>query len=378
MQVLILSCNTGGGHNAAGSAILERLRERGHGGERVDFLGLAGEKVSAALSGLYVETVKNAPALFGVIYGVGRAVSSAEHALGWRSPVYLTCAQVIPALEEYLRANPCDAVIAPHMFPAMALTEMRRRNLPLPLTVAVSTDYTCIPFFEEEDCDWTLVPDGLCQEEFARRGFQREKLIPLGIPVSGQFYRRVGREKAVQLLGLDPDMRWILIMGGSMGAGRLPALARYLLRLTGENVGLAVVCGNNQRLRRQLSRQYGKNPRVRVIGHTDQVSLYMEASQLLYTKPGGVTSTEGAVMGIPMVHMNPIPGCETRNREYFTRSGMSVSGRVVLAQAVKGARLLEDPERRARMVAAQRRQIATDAAARLVDLLERQTGGGDV
>ncbi len=51
MNVLILSCNTGGGHNAAGGALAQSLRDRGHTAEQVDFLALAGENVSRVVSG---------------------------------------------------------------------------------------------------------------------------------------------------------------------------------------------------------------------------------------------------------------------------------------------------------------------------------------
>ena len=86
MHILVLSCNTGGGHNSAGSAVIECLAAHGHTGQRVDFLALAGQKVSDAVSNTYIEVVKKAPAVFGVTYQVGRAVSTAEHKLGVRSP----------------------------------------------------------------------------------------------------------------------------------------------------------------------------------------------------------------------------------------------------------------------------------------------------
>lgn len=377
MRVLILSCNTGGGHNSAGSAVVECLRSRGHWAERVDFLALAGEKVSEVVSGAYVGMVKTMPAMFGVTYGVGRAVSNADQWLGVHSPVYTACAQVIPGLEAYLKEHPCDAVVAPHMFPAMALTEMKRRGMDLPLTVAIATDYTCTPFFEEQDCDYTLVPSALCIDEFVRRGLPRERLVPLGIPVSEGFQHRLGREESCRQVGLDPGFPWVLVMGGSMGAGHISTLLWFLLRLLPEEVHLVAICGSNEKLREELERRYGGEDRAVIVGQTDQVARYMEACCLLYTKPGGITSTEGAVMGVPMVHMKPIPGCETRNLQLFTESGMSVSAKSVLAQAMKGKELLEDPERCARMVDAQRQQIAPDAAAKLADFLEERLGGGE-
>ncbi len=371
MHVLVLSCNTGGGHNSAGSAVVERLRAMGHTGERIDFLALAGEKVSELVSGAYVGVVKNLPAVFGVTYGVGRAVSTAERFLGLHSPVYAACVGVIPELARYLEVHPCDAILAPHTFPALALTEMKRQGMPLPLTVAVATDYTCTPFFEEGDCDYTLIPSKLCLDEFAKRGMDRERLIPLGIPVSEGFRNRMGREEACRLLDMDRTCRWVLLMGGSMGAGHISQLTWGLLYLTPPNVRMAVICGSNEKLYQRMCRKYQGNERVKVVGLTDKVARYMEACDLLYTKPGGITSTEGAVMGIPMIHMKPIPGCETRNRQLFTEHGMSVSARGVLAQAVKGVRLLNDPQRCRRRVEAQRRQAASDAAGAVVDFLER-------
>ena len=238
----------------------------------------------------------------------------------------------------------------------------------------MATDYTCTPFFEEEDCDFTLIPSQLCVDEFVRRGFSREKLVPLGIPVSDGFQRRLGRRTCREMLGLEQNCRWILVMGGSMGAGHIRQLVRCLLYLTPEQVRLAVICGSNEKLLEGLRKKYGHSSRIQVIGYTDQVARYMEACDLLYTKPGGITSTEGAVMGVPMVHMKPIPGCETRNRQLFTQNGMSVSARGVLAQAVKGWHLLDDPERCQRMTMAQRSQVAAGAAGRVVELLERQLG----
>ncbi len=375
MNVLILSCNTGGGHNAVGGALAQCLRERGHQAELVDFLGLAGERVSQVVSGAYIEMAKHLPSLFGLTYGLGRAMSTADQFLKLRSPVYAACALVIPALGAYLEAHPCGAVVSPHMFPAMALTEMKRRGMPLPLTAAVATDYTCIPFFQEADCDYVLLPGPMCVDEFTRQGFPAEKLVPIGIPVAEEFRRRIGKPESRRLLGLEEGCPWVLVMGGSMGAGQIAQLTRCLLYVMAPEVRLTVVCGSNERLMSRMERAYRGSERVRVVGFTDQVARYMEASDLLYTKPGGITTTEGAVMGVPMVHMRPIPGCESRNRQLFTREGMSVSARGVLALAVKGRRLLASPERQEEMRIVQRRQVRQDAAQEIVSFLELHAEG---
>ena len=54
MKVLILSCNTGGGHNAAAQAIAEAIREHGDCAEVLDYLSLAGKGVSKLVGDGYV------------------------------------------------------------------------------------------------------------------------------------------------------------------------------------------------------------------------------------------------------------------------------------------------------------------------------------
>lgn len=371
MKVLILSCNTGGGHNAAAKAVAQSLTDRGHTAVLIDFLSLAGENVSKIVCNTYIGMVKNVPLVFGVTYQMGRVVSNANRRLSIKSPVYAACAKVCGPLEEYLSKNGFDAVVAPHTFPALALTELKRRGIDCPLTVAVATDYTCTPFFEEEECDFTMIPSEACIEEFVKRGIDRNRLVPLGIPVSSDFINRIGRDACRQQLKLPKDKKLVLIMGGSMGAGHIGLLLKFLLVGTGEDVCYTVICGSNKRLFRNLSHKYMADKRVKIIGQTDRVARYMEACDLFYTKPGGITSTEGTVMGVPMVHMKPILGCESKNRRLFVRNGMSISARSVLFQALKGIRLLNDPERCRAMVAAQRKKGVERSAEKIVLFLEK-------
>ena len=113
MKVLILSCNTGGGHNAAAQAIAEAIREHGDCAEVLDYLCLAGNGVSKLVGDGYVEVVKKAPAVFGMAYKLGMAVSKMMK----KSPVYYANARMARYLEEYLQKNPVDAIVMQSMAP---------------------------------------------------------------------------------------------------------------------------------------------------------------------------------------------------------------------------------------------------------------------
>ena len=75
MKALILSCNTGGGHNSAARAIAEEMQERGDEAYVLDYLCLAGEGVSRLVGDGYVQIVKKTPRLFGFFYKLGMIAS---------------------------------------------------------------------------------------------------------------------------------------------------------------------------------------------------------------------------------------------------------------------------------------------------------------
>lgn len=61
MKVLILSCNTGEGHNAAGRAVKDYLEYKGHQVVMLDFMMLAGKRTSRIVGGAYVKIARDIP-----------------------------------------------------------------------------------------------------------------------------------------------------------------------------------------------------------------------------------------------------------------------------------------------------------------------------
>ena len=50
----------------------------------------------------------------------------------------------------------------------------------------------------------------------------------------------------------------------------------------------------------------------------------MDASDLIITKPGGLTSSEFLAKKLPAIIMNPIPGQENRNTEFLVNNGAAI------------------------------------------------------
>lgn len=64
--------------------------------------------------------------------------------------------------------------------------------------------------------------------------------------------------------------------------------------------------------------------RVKVLKFTNQVPELMSISDLVVTKPGGMTTTESLASGLPMLIINPIPGQEEENAEFLENKGVGV------------------------------------------------------
>ena len=367
MKVLILSCNTGGGHNAAASALKESLNFYHHEAEVLDLMSLGRKHTSALVGGAYVKLVSVFPAGFGALYQLGELVRK----FPWKSPVYYANARLGNALADYIDQNHFDAVVTTHLYPAETLTWMKQKGrLTIPC-VAVATDYACIPFWEETNCDYYVVPHKDLIPEFASCGIPEEKLLPLGIPVRPAFARPASKEDVRRHLGLPENAPLFLVMSGSMGFGKVHLLTHELVSRLENGEQAVIICGNNKKRMRSLRLQFHKNPNVHIIGFTRHVAEYMAAVDVLFTKPGGLSSTEAAVRRVPLVHTDPIPGCETKNRAFFVSRGMSVTGAHQKELAEAGISLARDDARQIAMRDAQRKNSHPQAGTAITHLLKK-------
>ncbi len=371
MKILILSFKAGEGHNAAAKAILERIEHEGHQGVIVDFLGLVSDKLSHAINVSYGGMVKHAPEMFGTFYKL--SANASRRFPHVRSPLYLDSAIISAQLRMLLeRTGPYDGIVATHLMPAQALAHLKKRGYSLPVTIAVATDYTYYPFWQEvAACDYYVIPDGDLADEYVFNGMDRKKLCPFGIPIGLRYASLVTKEEARRRLKLPKDATLHLVMGGSMGAGSMQKLVDALYRTRPRSEHMVIICGNNRTLRKALEARFQRSSRVHTVGFTTDVPLYMTACDLLYTKPGGLSTSEAIACGIPLIYTSPIPGCESDNYRFFTERFAALGAKSVEGQLRCASRLLSSEALRRKMLTAQRKLAKPNAALDIFKLIER-------
>lgn len=373
MKILILSCNTGEGHNSSARALKKAMDTQGIECDVQDTLALISADVSKNVSDVYVYSTKSS--LFEKAYRIGETVSSWENSV--KSPVYVANKLYAKKLYDKLTEGGYDAVICVHLFPAEALTALRRKaRLDIP-SVFVMTDYTCIPFLPETELDRYVIAHEDLEEEFVEKGIPREKIVPLGIPVDEERYgTRLDRNDARALVCDEfawkpspAESRWFLIMGGSMGFGNMGGLISTLLRRIQPEDRVICICGRNEVQKTSLLEEFGDDGRFLATGFTDRVPELMDASDVLFSKPGGITGTEAVLKNIPLVHTSPIPGLETYNARFFHYHNMSYSTSDPQMQAEVALRLCNDSRWRERMAQAQKRNSNPRCCRDITDLI---------
>lgn len=365
MKVLILSCNTGEGHNVAGKGMKEALEKEGHEAIMLDYMKLSSDRTSKVVGGAYINIAKYTPHFFYFLYKVALKISSDKR----KSPVYYANSLMAKHLKKYLEENKFDIILMPHLFPAETITYMNKKKMLNEKTIAISTDYTCIPFWEETQCDAYIIPHERMMDEYIRRGIPKEKLYPLGIPVRQDFYFKEEMRKAKKKLNLNADKPMYLIMSGSMGFGKIQLFTIELNKQCKNGEQVVVICGNNKRLKNLLEKEFRNKSNVSIVGYTDKISLYMDAADVIYTKPGGLTSTEVIVKNRPLVHTNPIPGCESKNMEFFMEKGMALHSKKITDQIQQGKILLNNNEIKNNMLENQRKNAKPSAAKDIIKLM---------
>ena len=363
MKVLVLSCSTGQGHNTAAQAVLEALEARGAVCALLDPFSFKGERVARNVANAYIRNAVFAPHLFGALYRIGGWISSSRR----HSPVYWANTRYASELQAHIEREAFDAVVTSHLYPAEALTFLKRKKrLHIPF-YTVMTDYDCSPFWEETRPDYCFTPSEEISQICVKRGMARERLVETGIPVRKSTRERIGKAAARESLGLNPQARLIVVMGGSMGGGRMKDVVRELLKRTEKGTLVAALCGSNQALAKHMMKRFASEERLRIVGYTAQAARWMEACDVFLTKPGGLSSTEAAVMNVPLVLTAPIPGCETLNAAYFQKHGLARRAFQPALAAEEALRLLEDEAARREMLRCQRTSVSASAADDIAD-----------
>lgn len=331
MKLLFLSVPTGQGHNQVAIALENYYKETGLAEcKTLDVFDNVNPFLGDSLQRSYLLYTKVAPKVYGTFYDMADKRDASKY-----SSVSKVLNTVLnKKLMIYIRNYKPDVIVATHTFAAIALSYIKRKYPIKAKTIAVITDFTVHPFWEDTDMDYYVTASELLDFQMQQKGFSKDRIKPFGIPIQPKFAQKLPKDEARRMMGLG-DRFTILVMMGSMGYGSDTfKIIKELDHIT-ENIQIIVVCGNNKRLKQRVDAYKSHKP-IHCFGFTHEVDKLMDAADCIITKPGGLSTSEAIAKELPIIMLDPIPGQEDRNKEFMLNNGiaLNISSTFTISEAI--------------------------------------------
>jgi len=369
MRVLILSCNTGGGHNACAGAIRQSFQNCGDICDIEDSIRFCSGKLSGFMSWGHTTMYRHIPRLFSFGYGFAEKHPSM---IKDDASVYKLLTSGANKLRQFMIQGQYDTLICTHVFSGLLVHQMQRKA-PLGIKTAfVATDYTCSPGTANSMLDLYFIPSPALCSEYMEQGVPEKKLVPCGIPIRSEFYHTADKELSKEKCGVGLDHFHVLVMCGSMGCGPMKLLAKQLYARMDARCEISLVCGMNEKLYKQLSNMFRNVPNVHIYGYVQDVSALMDSADLYVTKPGGLSTSEAAAKRLPMVLLDVVSGCEEHNMDFFVKTGGAVMALGVDGVVGRCLVLAKEPEKLEQMRNALAAHFPGNAADTISETMHKQ------
>ncbi|WP_411682525.1 MGDG synthase family glycosyltransferase [Clostridium thailandense] len=322
MKVLILSVSAGGGHGHAAGAIRDYINLNNPDSDIkiVDTLKYINPIIDKVVIGSYLKTIKRTPSLYGKLY----TYSEGDYRLATTISskfIEIMAYKLLPLFEEF---SP-DILVSTHPFSTEMVSVMKHKytvNFP---AISVITDYYPHGSWLHANIDAHIVSNCAMVEDMVSKGICKETIYNLGIPVKPSFMEKFDRSVTLKELNLNEHKFTILIMGGSLGLGKITDVYEKLCNIK-QDIQIIVITGSNQKLYHELTKLKEYSPKeTHIIGFTNTVNKYMQACDLLLTKPGGLTITEALICQIPLGLFSPIPGQEEKNAQFLLKNNLAIN-----------------------------------------------------
>jgi len=267
---------------------------------------------------LYIAVIKRTPQIWDYLYDNPTVVKKLENI---KKSIHKFNSPKLKVLFDKFKP---DAVACTQAFPCGMVADFKKTyNSDLPL-VAVLTDYIPHSYWIYDTIDYYISPSQEVSERLAKKGVPEHKIKSFGIPFDHKFNDAISTNEVMRRLNLNPRIPTILIMGGGQGLGPIKTIVKSLEKV---KTGLQeiIVTGTNKKLYDSLEGKIGKRKKKIVLfGFADNINELMSISNLVITKPGGVTTSEVLAKKIPMIIVKPIPGQEENNTIYLTKKGAAI------------------------------------------------------
>lgn len=267
---------------------------------------------------LYMTVIKKTPQVWDYLYDNPDVVKMLENI---KKTIHKFNSQKLKDLFDDFKP---DVVCCTQAFPCGMVADFKKiYNSGLKLT-AVLTDYIPHSYWVYDTVDYYVVPSEEVGKRLQQKGIPSQKIKAFGIPHDPKFRLSVNRQDLLRNLNLRPDQPIFLIMGGGQGLGPIKTIVNSLEKVS-KDIQEIVITGNNSKLFNSLSKKMDKfRKKIVLFGYANNINELMDISDVIITKPGGITTAEALAKSLPILVIKPIPGQEANNAAYLAREGAAI------------------------------------------------------
>lgn len=324
-KVLIFYASYGGGHLSAAKSIKSYIDEHFNDvqTEMVDCVKYVNKALDKVTTAAYREMAKKAPWAWEKVY-----YKSQNGFLGKVS----TNSNKIMAVKmaKLFREFEPDVVISTHPFGSQMTSYLKQKGKTNCKLATIMTDFKSHDqwLIGNNFVDFYFVSNHKMKESLITNNIPENKIFVTGIPISSSFLKKYNKNEICSLFDIETNKKTILFFGGGeygLGKDKTVSILNSLADFS--NIQVIAIAGKNQKMKQEFEmivKQKNKKKTIRVLPFTDKVPELMSISDLVITKPGGLTVSESLASHLPLIVINPIPGQEEENAEFLENSGCSI------------------------------------------------------
>lgn len=220
-------------------------------------------------------------------------------------------------LRKLIEEESPDIIVS--VFPTPALSLLGSMNIPI---VNVVTDYYYHKSWLTKNAYRYFVSNEDSKRAFIEAGVDSDKVKIFGIPINSSFDEKVDKKQWYDKNNLSLDKKTIMISAGAFGVtNNFENIINKIINL--EKLQVVIICGKNKQLKMELEKKLEEYKDIKIIGYSNDMREWMQTSDVLITKAGGVTISEALASKVPLILLNPVPGQEGENASYFERNGLA-------------------------------------------------------
>ena len=325
-KIIIFYGSYGGGHLSAARSIKEYIENNYNDIEiqMIDCMEYISKTINKVTTKAYSEFAKKAPWAWGHIYkkaekGVIAKITTDSNKL--------MAYKLNKLLQEF---NP-NYVISTHPFSSQMCAYLKKKDKIKFKLATVMTDYAAHDqwLLYPEEVDYFFVAHNGMRDALVEKGISRAKVYATGIPLSNRFLEHYNKQEILNEFGLEQGKKRVLFFaGGEYGLGKNKTFE--ILKTFAEsfdNLQIIAIAGRNKNMKEKFTKFVDNTSRhetIKILEYTNKVPELMSISDLVVTKPGGLTTTESLASGLPIIVINPIPGQEEENAEFLEKNGVAI------------------------------------------------------